>query len=108
MSKKHVIGLVLLIAAAAFGLTSCGFVSLAGTNWRAQALETGAGFHFITGSTGDWEVGALGTWVDLGTGFTYTYSFVTKTGLIDGTTEFSVDGEVLTSDSVTYTYDSTP
>jgi hypothetical protein len=97
-----------LIAAAALGLTSCGFVSLAATNWRVQAPETGAGFHFITGSTGDSEVGALGAWVGVGTGFTYTYSFVTGTGLIDGTTEFSVDGEVLTSDGVTYVNDSTP
>ena len=103
-TRVSVIALLVVVAVA---LTSCGFSAsvLTNTHWRVAVAGSGTGYHFITETTGDYEIGLLGTWADIGGGgFTYTYDAATKTGVIEGVTDFTVDGQNLTIGGTTYKY----
>ena len=116
MKKSYVLVIAVLVLLAV-GITSCGFSapSLEGTYWRNLIVGVGDGLHFITETTGDYEICieflGVGGCSDVGLGgFTYTYDAATQTGTIvsGSSTDFTISGNTLTLGAVEYKYESNP
>jgi hypothetical protein len=85
---------------------SCDFTgtTLAGTEWKYQAVGTGVGLKFTTDTAGTTTVGAVYMWSDLYS-FTYTYTASSKSGTITylgSTKNFTISGTKLTYDGTVY------